>query len=161
MTIQLVLVEATEEHGDWFGAPVVEAARLCAAAGTDEAWASRLVAILVGSQCAADLVDLGAHTLKGFDRAVDVVRIDPPQAAHRTMYAEIDERRTELGQRLVAQLDYWESLQGIQRLRADVLARISPLPGRRLRSTFELGPMAEAWAGRKLSKALHDGGSST
>lgn len=129
MRIGVSAGEATEEHGDWFGTPVVEAARLCAAAGTDEAWATRLVAILVGSQCAARLVEVGAQTLKGFDQAVEVVRVDPPQTGHRTMYAEIDEHRTELGQRLVAQLDYWESLPGIQRLRADVLARLSPLPG--------------------------------
>lgn len=41
--------EARSEHGDWFGTPVVEAARLCALAGSDESWATGMVKVLAGS----------------------------------------------------------------------------------------------------------------
>jgi len=41
--------EASQDQGDWFGTPVVEAARLCANAGTNEAWATGLVEALAGS----------------------------------------------------------------------------------------------------------------
>lgn len=121
--------EATEEHGDWFGTPVVEAARLCAAAGTNEAWATRLVVALVGSHADARFADVGSVTLKGFDESVDVVRVEAPERGYRTMYSEVVEDGSDLGRRLVDQLDYWESLPGIQRVRAEVLARLSPLAG--------------------------------
>ncbi|MEZ5268746.1 MAG: adenylate/guanylate cyclase domain-containing protein [Microthrixaceae bacterium] len=42
--------EVLEEDGDWFGTPVVEAARLCDAAGDGRTLAHALVASLVGSR---------------------------------------------------------------------------------------------------------------
>ena len=129
MRIGVSVGEATEEKGDWFGTPVVEAARLCAAAGTDEAWATRLVAALVGSQAEVRLVDVGPQALKGFDQPVDVVRIEPTNVGRGTMYAQVGLHDGELGARLVAQLDYWETEPGIQRVRAEVLTRLGPMPG--------------------------------
>jgi class 3 adenylate cyclase/2-polyprenyl-3-methyl-5-hydroxy-6-metoxy-1,4-benzoquinol methylase len=129
MRVGLSAGEATEEQGDWFGAPVVEAARLCAAAGTDEAWASRIVAVLAGSQAEARMVEVGPQTLKGFDQPVDVVRVEAAEFGRGTMYAHVAAHAGDLGQRLVAQLDYWETVPGIQQMRAEVLARVAPLPG--------------------------------
>ncbi len=129
MRVGLSAGEATEEHGDWFGTPVVEAARLCAAAGTDEAWATRLIQVLVGSQADARVVEIGPQALKGFDEPVEVVRVEAPDLRRGTMYAEVALHDTDIAPRLVAQLDFWESLPGIQQVRAEVLARMSPLPG--------------------------------
>jgi class 3 adenylate cyclase len=36
--IGIAVGEATEDHRDWFGTPVVEAARLCSLAGPNETW---------------------------------------------------------------------------------------------------------------------------
>src|SRR4029077_18633612 len=67
LRIGIAVGEATEDRGDWFGTPVVEAARLCALAGTNESWATALVQVLAGSQADARLVGIGPHSLKGFD----------------------------------------------------------------------------------------------
>ena len=129
MRIGLAAGEAREETGDWFGTPVVEAARLCALAGPDEAWATRLVQALVGSQAEVRLVDLGPQTLKGFDVPVDVVRVDAPGGDQGTMYVRVDEHGGAVGGRLVAALDRWERRPAIQEMRAEVVARLAPLPG--------------------------------
>lgn len=121
--------EAREEAGDWFGTPVVEAARLCALAGTAEAWATQLVQALVGTQADARLVDLGPQELKRFNRPVDVVRIDARERAQGTMYARVDEQGGAVGGRLVAAMDRWERRPAIQKLRAEMIARLAPLPG--------------------------------
>lgn len=121
--------EAREEAGDWFGTPVVEAARLCALAGTDEAWATRLVQALVGTQAAARLVELGPQALKGFERPVDVVRIEAPDQTRGSMYSRVDEHDSVVGGRLVAALDQWERRPAIQKVRAEMVALLAPLPG--------------------------------
>ena len=51
--------EALHDHGDWFGTPVVEAARLCALAGPNESWTTALVQTLAGSQSDARFVHRG------------------------------------------------------------------------------------------------------
>lgn len=121
--------EAREELGDWFGTPVVEAARLCALAGTDEAWATRLVQALAGSQAEALMIDMGPHRLKGFDHPVDVVRIEALDKGQGTMYAQVDRHDGFVGGRLVEALDRWERRPAIQKLRAEMIARLAPLPG--------------------------------
>lgn len=57
--------EAASEHGDWFGTPVVEAARLCAAAQTGQTLVSELVRGLVGSRGGHQFRSVGALALKG------------------------------------------------------------------------------------------------
>ena len=73
--IGLATGEANNEHGDWFGTPVVEAARLCALAEPGSTWATTIVRALAGSSSAATFDDIGPTLLKGFDRPVDVVAI--------------------------------------------------------------------------------------
>ena len=43
--------DATFEDGDWFGTPVIEASRLCAAAAGGQILVSDLVRVLAGSRC--------------------------------------------------------------------------------------------------------------
>jgi len=59
--------EATGEEDDWFGTPVVEAARLCAAAGPGQVLASDAVRLVVGDDAGIEFVAVGALELKGFD----------------------------------------------------------------------------------------------
>lgn len=129
MRIGVAAGEAREEAGDWFGTPVVEAARLCALAGTDEAWATHLVEALVGTQAAARLVEVGPRDLKGFDRPVAVVRIDDPDPVQGSMFVRFAEHDSALGGLLVAGLDRWERRPAIQKVRSEMIARLAPLPG--------------------------------
>lgn len=57
--------DASFEAGDWFGTPVVEAARLCAAASGGQILVSDLVRALAGSRTELELRPLGALELKG------------------------------------------------------------------------------------------------
>jgi class 3 adenylate cyclase len=57
--------EAASESGDWFGTPVVEAARLCAKAEPGQTLVSELVRGLVGSRGGHQFRSVGALTLKG------------------------------------------------------------------------------------------------
>ncbi len=70
--------EAFREDGDWFGPPVVEAARLVAAdqAAAGEVLATAVVAALVGKRGGHVYTPLGARELKGFDEPVEVGRFE-------------------------------------------------------------------------------------
>ncbi len=57
--------DATHEDGDWFGAPVVEGSRLCAAAGSGQIVVSEVVRLLAGSRGGHEFRPLGPLELKG------------------------------------------------------------------------------------------------
>ena len=67
--------EATEEDGDFFGDPVVEAARLCAKADGGQILATQLVQVLAGKRTSVVLSPLGEMTLKGLPDPVEVVEV--------------------------------------------------------------------------------------
>ena len=72
------------EDDDVHGTPVIQAARLCAAAEGGEIVASELVIALVGSKRDLSLTALGALELKGLAQAVPAVRVGwAPAAAAR------------------------------------------------------------------------------
>lgn len=70
--------EAFREDGDWFGPPVVEAARLVATdqAGAGEVLATGVVATLVGRRGGHLYTPLGPRQMKGFDEPVEVGRFE-------------------------------------------------------------------------------------
>ena len=69
--------EVAHEDDDWFGTPVVEAARLCSAAGSDQTLAPALLASVVGSRGRAHRFrSLGTMTLKGLAGPMQVVEVD-------------------------------------------------------------------------------------
>src|SRR4051812_3458674 len=57
--------EAVEEDDDYFGDPVVEAARLCAVAQGGQIFATDVVRVLVGRHATQTFVELGPIELKG------------------------------------------------------------------------------------------------
>src|SRR6516164_6323718 len=67
--------EAVEEDGDYFGDPVVEAARLCAAAEGGQILASVMVRGLVGRHATQAFVEVGPLELKGLPEPVDAVEV--------------------------------------------------------------------------------------
>jgi len=67
--------EAVEEDEDYFGTPVVEAARLCAAAGGGRILATNVVRALVGRHATQMFLDVGAMELKGIPEPVDAVEV--------------------------------------------------------------------------------------
>ncbi|MGH8973952.1 MAG: ATP-binding protein, partial [Acidimicrobiia bacterium] len=72
LRVGLSLGEATFEDGDVFGTPVVEAARLVAAARPGQILATAMVKMVAGSRCPVPTRDLGALELKGLPDPVAV-----------------------------------------------------------------------------------------
>ena len=62
--------EATSEHGDWFGTPVVEAARLCARAESGQVLVSAVVHSLVAARRRHQFLEVGELELKGLPAPV-------------------------------------------------------------------------------------------
>ncbi len=79
--------ECIEEDGDYFGEPVVEAARLCAVAEPGQILITELLRMMVGRHVAHPLVALGPRELKGLPDPVDVVEVvwEPDTANSRVM----------------------------------------------------------------------------
>jgi class 3 adenylate cyclase/tetratricopeptide (TPR) repeat protein len=67
--------EAVEEDGDYFGDPVVEAARLCATANGGQILAADMVRALVGRHATQTFVTIGALELRGIPDPVDAVEV--------------------------------------------------------------------------------------
>ena len=89
--------DAGREDGDWFGAPVVEAARLCADAEGGQILANDVVRVLAGSRGGHAFRRLGPRSLRGIADPVeacevvwaaaggDAVPIPPPLAASESV----------------------------------------------------------------------------
>ena len=75
MRVGISAGDASFEDGDWFGTPVVEAARLCAAADGGQILASDLVRALAGSRTDLVLRPLGALELKGLPDPVPACEV--------------------------------------------------------------------------------------
>lgn len=73
--IGMSLGEATEEDGDFFGDPVVEAARLCAFAQGGQILASELVRLTVGRHASQQFAPVGELELKGLPEPVPAVEV--------------------------------------------------------------------------------------
>ena len=75
--------DASFDDGDWYGIPVVEAARLCAAAEPGQILVADIVAALARSRSARAFVDAGAYTLKGLSEPLHAVSVgwERPRAA--------------------------------------------------------------------------------
>ncbi|HET8931389.1 MAG TPA: AAA family ATPase, partial [Acidimicrobiales bacterium] len=67
--------EAVVEDGDYFGTPVIEAARLCAKCDGDQILVTATVIALAGSALAHETNPLGGLELKGLPRPVETVAI--------------------------------------------------------------------------------------
>ena len=84
LRIGLSVGEATAEDDDWFGAPVIEAARLCQRAQAGQILASALVEALAGRRADITSVPVGSLRLKGLDDPVPAVEVlwdtSPPAA---------------------------------------------------------------------------------
>lgn len=88
--------EATHEDGDWFGAPVIEAARLCALADGGAIVATAVVRALVGPHRGHRWRVLEPVVLKGFDEPVEVVEVgwEPAPSDAPPLPAAADRART-------------------------------------------------------------------
>lgn len=67
--------EATREADDFFGDPVVEAARLCARAGAGQILATDAVRVMAGRRTRHTFRSLGAMELKGLPEPVEVLEV--------------------------------------------------------------------------------------
>lgn len=87
--------EAAEEDGDWFGMPVIEASRLCAAAAAGTTLASGIVRALAGSRGSHHFTSLGPKELKGIPQPVELWQVDrdAPAAAPPPVATPLRPRR--------------------------------------------------------------------
>ena len=76
MRIGISAGDATFEDDDWFGTPVVEAARLCASAEGGQILVSDLVRALAGSRSDLELTRLGERELKGLPEPIAVCEVE-------------------------------------------------------------------------------------
>lgn len=67
--------DASFEDGDWFGRPVVEAARLCAVADGGQVLTTELVRALAGNRTELDVRPAGERTLKGLPDPLAVCEV--------------------------------------------------------------------------------------
>jgi len=67
--------EATEEDGDYFGTPVIEASRLCSQAEGGEILVTEMAQMLAGGRGGQQFVALGPMDLKGLPAPVPVHRV--------------------------------------------------------------------------------------
>jgi class 3 adenylate cyclase/tetratricopeptide (TPR) repeat protein len=67
--------EATEDQGDFFGEPVIEAARLCASAAGGQILATDTVKVLAGRHATQEFVSVGDLPLKGLPDPVPTVEV--------------------------------------------------------------------------------------
>lgn len=65
MRVGLSVGDAAPEGGDWYGMPVIEAARLCEEAGAGQILATRTLVALADSRSSATFRPLGSKGLKG------------------------------------------------------------------------------------------------
>jgi class 3 adenylate cyclase/CheY-like chemotaxis protein len=70
MRIGLSTGEVTEEEGDYFGVPVIEASRLCASAGPGQILTTELVRLMLSAGGVHTLEPVGTMTLKGLPQPV-------------------------------------------------------------------------------------------
>jgi class 3 adenylate cyclase len=113
MRVGIATGDADHEGADWHGMPVVEAARLCAAADGGQILASALVRTLAGSRSDHDFEPVGTIELKGLGQVEtaavlwrnQTVReaVELPAPLHRALSQFFVGRPTELAQ-VVAQL---------------------------------------------------------
>jgi class 3 adenylate cyclase/tetratricopeptide (TPR) repeat protein len=75
LRVGLALGEVAEKEGDVFGTPVVEAARLVAAARPGQILCSAVVRTVAGSRAAVEFADLGHLELKGLPEPLPVCEV--------------------------------------------------------------------------------------
>lgn len=77
--------DASFDDGDWYGTPVVEAARLCAVAEPGQILASEIVVTLARSRSERAFLEAGSYTLKGLAAPLSVASVswDRPEAMPR------------------------------------------------------------------------------
>lgn len=84
--------DVSMEGGDYFGAPPVEASRLCAAAPGGRIYAADVVRILAGSRGGHTFVPLGELELKGLPPLATVEVVWTPDASERDRAESVDPR---------------------------------------------------------------------
>lgn len=84
MRVGISAGDATFESGDWFGTPVVEASRLCSAAGSGQILVTEVVQVLAGSRCRHELAPIGEIDGKGLAAPMRASEVRwEPEADHR------------------------------------------------------------------------------
>jgi SAM-dependent methyltransferase len=132
LRVGLSVGEVTAEGGDYFGTPVVEAARLCAEAQPRQVLASSLVRQLAGTRCAHAFRALGSVALKGLpDMLVDEVAWAPlVERGLSANFGHVDDAVDP--EHFVTALNLLREAPFLTAVRQRVLDVLAPRPGERL-----------------------------
>jgi class 3 adenylate cyclase/ubiquinone/menaquinone biosynthesis C-methylase UbiE len=133
LRIGMSVGEVTLAQGDYFGTPVVEAARLCAEARARQVLASGLIRQLAGSRCAHAFRTVGPVDLKGLPEPLHVDEVAWAPLVERGLaadFAHIDD--DEEPDRFVAALNRMRQAPFLTQVRDRILELLVPLPGERL-----------------------------
>ncbi|MGH3988076.1 MAG: adenylate/guanylate cyclase domain-containing protein, partial [Pseudonocardiaceae bacterium] len=87
MRVGLALGDSTEYAGDWFGTPVVQAARLCAQCGGGQILVTDTVRAVAQARTNAHFAPVGTVSLRGLAAEVTVWKLDWVQTASPAMVA--------------------------------------------------------------------------
>jgi class 3 adenylate cyclase len=89
LRIGISVGEATFEDDDWFGSPVVEASRLCAAASSGQVLVADVVRVLLGSRTEVTLRPVAELTLKGLPDPVAACEVDWAPLSTRALHVPL------------------------------------------------------------------------
>ena len=133
LRVGLSVGEVTADGGDYFGSPVVEAARLCTEAQPRQVLASSLVRQLAGSRCAHAFRPLGPRALKGLPEHVDVDEVAWVPLVERGLtadFAHVDDAADP--DAFVDMLSWQRDVPFLVGVRRRIIELLAPLPGERL-----------------------------
>ena len=111
MKVGISVGDVSEEGGDWFGTPVNEAARLCAAATGGQILVADIVRVLAGTRARHSIVPAGTRELKGLPQPVAVCEVvwEPSEARLDVAYPFPDDPAPLVGRiaELEVLLEHW------------------------------------------------------
>jgi ubiquinone/menaquinone biosynthesis C-methylase UbiE/class 3 adenylate cyclase len=125
--------EVRAEGGDYFGVPVIEAARLCADGIGGQVLCSAVTAQLAGAHCGHPFRALGARVLKGLGDPIEVAEVVWTPIAQRGLQADF--RRVDDApdpNRAVRAIDEIHESPFIVEVQRRVIERLGVEPGERL-----------------------------
>lgn len=132
LRVGLSVGEVSTEAGDWFGAAVVEAARLCADAEPRQILCTSVLRMLAQDHLAHVFRDVGARQLKGLARPTLVDEVTWVPLVESGLVADFAHVDDTMSERAVTCLDLQQQAPFIVEGRQHIAALLAPLSGQTL-----------------------------
>ena len=129
LRVGLSVGEVREEAGDYFGAAVVEAARLCADARPRQVLCSSMVRALAASHCNHAFHPVGERTLKGLPEPTAVEEVTWTPLVQRGVYGDFANVDRGNPAKAIANLDLQQQSPLLIEVRERILECLAPRAG--------------------------------